>query len=55
VLTERTRFADADDLDDEDADEYDLITRAEAALSLPDEHFLEKVAEAVDEALPSKK
>ncbi|GAA6010513.1 hypothetical protein JCM11491_006975 [Sporobolomyces phaffii] len=45
---------DSDDLDDEDADEYDLITRAEAALALPDEHFLEKVAEAVDEATPSK-
>ncbi|GAA5978684.1 hypothetical protein JCM5350_002481 [Sporobolomyces pararoseus] len=45
---------DSDDLDDEDAEEYDLITRAEAALALPDEHFLEKVAEAVDEATPSK-
>ncbi|GAA5869853.1 hypothetical protein JCM16303_001819 [Sporobolomyces ruberrimus] len=45
---------DAEDIDDEDADEYDLITRAEAALALPDEHFLEKVAEAVDEATPSK-
>ncbi|GAA5970055.1 hypothetical protein JCM3765_004766 [Sporobolomyces pararoseus] len=45
---------DSDDLDDEDAEEYDLITRAEAALALPDEHFLEKVAEAVDEATPPK-
>ncbi|GAA5929745.1 Mia40p [Sporobolomyces koalae] len=45
---------DTDDLDDEDADEYDLITRAEAALALPDEHFLEKVAEAVDESKSAK-
>ncbi|GAA6063318.1 hypothetical protein JCM10212_005486 [Sporobolomyces blumeae] len=46
---------DSDDLDDEDADEYDLISRAEAALALPDEHFLGKVAEAVDEGKPVAK
>lgn len=31
-------------MDDED-EEYDLVQRAEAALALPDEHFLEAAAE----------
>ncbi|POY71070.1 hypothetical protein BMF94_5915 [Rhodotorula taiwanensis] len=34
-----------DDADDDDEEDYDLIQRAEAALALPDEHFLEVAAE----------
>lgn len=41
-LTRARAPADADDDDEED---YDLIQRAEAALALPDEHFLEVAAE----------
>ncbi|GAA5932505.1 hypothetical protein JCM1841_000231 [Sporobolomyces salmonicolor] len=46
---------DAEDLDsgDDDAQEYDLVSRAEAALQLPDEHFLEKVVDA--EERPTEK
>ncbi|GAA5990433.1 hypothetical protein JCM11641_007944 [Rhodosporidiobolus odoratus] len=40
--------SDAEDLEEEAQDEgFDLISRAEAALALPDEHFLHKVAEEV--------
>ncbi|GAA5915951.1 hypothetical protein JCM5296_002216 [Sporobolomyces johnsonii] len=36
---------DAEDLEADDAEEYDLVSRAEAALQLPDDHFLEKVVD----------
>ena len=35
-----------DAMDDEEDEEFDLIQRAEAALALPDEHFLEIAAES---------
>ncbi|GAA5959903.1 hypothetical protein JCM21900_005999 [Sporobolomyces salmonicolor] len=46
---------DAEDLEsgDDDAEEYGLVSRAEAALQLPDEHFLEKLVDA--EERPTEK
>ncbi|GAA6016674.1 hypothetical protein JCM10207_000144 [Rhodosporidiobolus poonsookiae] len=44
--------SEAEDLEAEEEDEgFDLVSRAEAALALPDDHFLEKVAEEA----PTKK
>ncbi|GAA5954275.1 hypothetical protein JCM10213_003362 [Rhodosporidiobolus nylandii] len=44
--------SEAEDLEAEEEDEgFDLVSRAEAALALPDEHFLEKVAKEA----PTKK
>ena len=43
-LTSSSTITDA--MDDEEDEEFDLIQRAEAALALPDEHFLEIVAES---------
>lgn len=43
-LTRHSTFTDA--MDDEEDEEFDLVQRAEAALALPDEHFLEIVAES---------
>lgn len=43
-LTRHSTHTDA--MDDEEDEEFDLIQRAEAALALPDEHFLEIAAES---------